>query len=571
MNENETKTETPAEPIADMRALRSAVLDATTEWITHQDVQAEVVAARDRAGIPRPHVPVQNVQAACDELVEDGRLEAQKVDIIAGAFVETESGAITRYRRKPDDRATTKRRREALVRHLCPMPPSKKEGDADEETAVRDASALLERLTAESIGGTTRLLAEDLLELTKAGAVVPNTVGGVTAYALRESAAAELLAIGAAAIAERSLGAPSVAEIAEATPGPKPDAVGAEFLQKQQEALEAQTAARAKAEHDRDKLAAFLGEKGLDPNEIIGRKPVPVRKTFVWTQSRPVDMAEKGVIFEEVRKLEGKLASVQLTLDGAKATAKAAAADIESQIADLKAAADCNSRVLSVEAYTVVDWAAQEEIVLAVDDDRELERRDIVKGTQKTIPGTEAKPAALPPKEAKQKKGRKKKALPEGAEAASAEGEDAALDGADDDSADSAPGEKTPLLDPKAELYVVLRQAGRPLDQAEMVAALGERFILPEGIEALVRMSVAQEVKAGGIKVAQGKPTKWTLPGAATSSAKVAPVDEDEDEDAEPSDDAEEVAPPSEKPLPERPKRSAKGRRGKVQKTEARP
>jgi hypothetical protein len=590
------------EPTVDPKELRRAVLQTTEDWVLLDDIQGDVIALRERAGIARPHVPTQMVRATCDELVEDGRLEVEMVEIQGGEAVPSQSDkARPRFRRRQDDAATARRRRAAILRHLLPLPD--KEGRVAPE-ATKDAHAIVAALGEETIIATERLVTEDLFELTKARSVVPNTVAGVTLWTLREQASAELLAIGADALALRSLSEADAAasEVATAEQAaPEPASVDPEeaqrlatFQQRQQEALEAQREARARAEADREKLAAFLVEKNIDPNEILGRKVKQPRKTFEWTQARIVDLEEKGVIFEEVRKLEAKIAECDLAFDGAKSRYKAEKSGIELEIQALKDAADCNQRILKVVAYRDPDWDAGVDIIRAAEDDRELAREDIVRGTQKTIPGTDApKPKADP-------------ATGDAGEAPSALGALPVAESADA-TAPAEPAEKQPLTDFEGAVLAAFRDAVGPLNEETLTAALAAAWICPEGYEALTRMTVSRLVADKKLKLVQGKERSWMLLGAPVPpkakpkpAAAVAVAEDDgastseedgedeadendgeDDEDEEDGDDdfdpepEPQAAPPrrgrvtvkGQKPAPE-PK--PRGRRGKAQKTEAR-
>jgi len=144
-----------------------------------------------------------------------------------------------------------------------------------------------------------------------------------------------------------------------------------------------------------DDLARWLRQHGIAEHDALDevrgvvRKAAPTREEFEWTSSRIVDQAEKGVIFGEVLELENEIAAVRLAAEEAAGEHKAKIKGIEAKIRDLKNAAACNQRVVSVLAYKRTNWETKRVIIRAVDDDRVLAEEDLPNGTQRPIPGTD--------------------------------------------------------------------------------------------------------------------------------------------------------------------------------------
>ena len=116
-----------------------------------------------------------------------------------------------------------------------------------------------------------------------------------------------------------------------------------------------------------------------------------------FQQARTVDQAEKGVILGEILELENQVAQVQLDLESAASTHKGRIKSLQADIRDLKNAAACNQRVLTVKAYKKTDWETGKVYTLAIDDDRELAVEDLPKGAQRSIPGTDGEAKAETP------------------------------------------------------------------------------------------------------------------------------------------------------------------------------
>lgn len=147
-----------------------------------------------------------------------------------------------------------------------------------------------------------------------------------------------------------------------------------------------------------DELSSWIGRKGFTETDVLAEvrgvvQPAKAKKEeFEWTSSRIVDSAEKGVIFGEVLALENAIAAVRLEADESAGEHKSRVKGLEAQIRDLKNAAACNSRVISVRAYKRTDWTAKKVVIHAADDHRVLAEEELPNGAQREIPGTGATP-----------------------------------------------------------------------------------------------------------------------------------------------------------------------------------
>lgn len=509
--------------------IREAVLVATRDWMLADEVQTEVVAARERLGEARPHVPIQLVAQALDELVEDGQLERQTGELVAGAFLEG-SGDRVRFRWAADMLAAGSARLAAILRHLLPPPGLPEQSlDVDEVCTA---------LYAEGLEAPARLVADDLEMLRRATLIASETVDGREVYCLREQAIATLCAAGAQELAQQAWPYDR-----GSSPGPS-DGFVAEVTRE----LAAEKRRRTTAEDQVARLRKWLEDHDVDADALLGvEKPTTnITKTFFWTSKpRKIDDAEKGQMLQEIIALDAQIAQHRGELEANRDFHKGKIKGLEKSIAELKHLSTCDERVLELEAYRETDWEAGVDIIRAASDGRELAREPIPRGTQRPLLDPTGAPSERP------------------AQPATQDGPRIYTDG------------RTEALE--------LLRAGDGLTQQELLAAIGEGWVCPGGWELQARKAIAQLAKEGTVRIVQGRPPRYKLEKAsngddakATSSAARAPVaaddlenDEDDDRDDEdlapdsdPSSDHDDDAPDSEPaPRPARkhtPKRAAK-------------
>lgn len=478
----------------DQQEIREAVLSATRDWMLPEEVQAEVVAARERSGESRPHVPIQLVERAIEELVEDEQLERQTGELVAGAFLAG-SGEQARYRWHTQLREVGEQRLAAVLRHLLPPP-----GRADH---VVDDDDLVAAVQAEGYVAPPRLVLGDLEILRRAKLVSTDTAAGRDVHVLREQAVADLVAAGASDLARRAWPHTPEASAEEAQDG---------FVAETTRELAAEKRRRSDAEQRVAKLRDWLDAHNVDADSILGvEKPAPIaRKTFVWvSKPRKIDAAEKGQMLQEIIALDAQIAQHRGELEANRDFHKGKIKALEKSIAELKHLSTCEERVLELEAYRETDWEAGVDIIRAVSDGRELGREPIPRGTQRP--------------------------LLEDAEPASSSASQASEVG-------DGPRVYT---DGRSEALEVLR-AGDALTQQELLDAIGEGWVCPAGWELQVRKAIAQLAKEGAVRIVQGRPPRYRLVGVEepkdTSVAphRPAPAVEADDEDEELDDELEE-------------------------------
>lgn len=146
-------------------------------------------------------------------------------------------------------------------------------------------------------------------------------------------------------------------------------------------------------------LAQWLLQHGVEERDVLDqvrgvvRTPKARSDVFKFAQARPVNAEEKGIILGEIINLENEIAQQQEARDASISAYKGRIKALEAEIAALKNASTCSSRVVEVEAYRRTAWEEGKVYVHAVDDDRVLQVESLPKGAQRTIAGTEGKPA----------------------------------------------------------------------------------------------------------------------------------------------------------------------------------
>jgi hypothetical protein len=333
------------EPADALQAAILLALYATDDWTTAEDIQSAVNAANPG----EEHVAIQVIEQALSTMFD-------------ALLVDLDAGPVKRWRESAE---RVIERRAAFLRHMLP-------GDGD--AAVEDLLAALSVPNValdQDVGAFADAgflaLENDRVELTREHGIPAVLVFVATEQVRRQRQVATPETIQA-----------SVQEVAAWR--------------------EKHGAERRRA----DDLAGWLHKHGLAEIDVLNqvrgvvRPAVAKGEPFFFTESRKVDSAEKGVILGEILELENQVAQVRTELEGEVSTHKGKIKAIEAEIRDLKNAAACNQRVVSIEAYRRTDWDAGKVYVHAVDDDRELAVEDLPKGAQRTIPGTEA-PAQLGP------------------------------------------------------------------------------------------------------------------------------------------------------------------------------
>lgn len=323
----------------DLPKLRTTLLALVVRWLTAEEIQREIVAARERAGDDPPHVPIQIVQQTLAQLVEQG--------------------AVTEKRAK--DKPTAYRvNRDALIGRRARMLVT---------LAAQNDLSELEPKLLESCGASRA----DLDALVDGRLIA---VSGSGLVELASGAHDELVSRGALAV------------LGEDIPSDVDDkAVGEDFARKAIKQAEALTAEARAWESKFNRLALWLKARGVQDIEGIVEPPAPkpLRTTIEHIETRKIDAAEKGAILAEILKLDEARALVQLRLDGWKSQGKADLEKIDAEIAALKSAAQSSERTVSTLAYKELDWAEKVTLIRAVDDDRILKKEPIPKGTQKPL------------------------------------------------------------------------------------------------------------------------------------------------------------------------------------------
>lgn len=204
---------------------------------------------------------------------------------------------------------------------------------------------------------------------------------------------------------------PAVVEAAAAS---ATDAERVTFEKKAMRQLDAERTARAAAEQTVARLRTHLASKRLEHlvDEAMGppRASVPARKTFPFTQTVPMNDAERAVLLDEIAVVQRKLAEEEARIEGAKlaaasakSMAKEATKALKEQGGELLALRNAKERTYTVEAYSVLDTGGPVAVnrIFAVSDDRLLREEELTPAqalqAAAAAPGKPADPPADPP------------------------------------------------------------------------------------------------------------------------------------------------------------------------------
>jgi hypothetical protein len=285
--------------------------------------------------------------------------------------------------------------------------------DLEKEGDEQCGAALLSEVTA--AGG----IREDLDALIAAGVVVERVSHDEDdeeakrdpAYELKSETFAEILRVGAAAIAFRTVEAQAAAggTLLRLAPDAPANVAAAEVSGFERAAVEKAEIERKRADALQAQLNVIkdnLRRADLNPDWFSAPPPQakPPEEIVAFKERRVVDRAEKGVILEEILGLERQVAAEEANFGILKSEHKAALEKLQEQIKSLKEDSDSNVRTVIIEGRKERDWTAGVLRIVAVDDGRVLEEKPLPKGEQRTIPGTEVAPAgdAQPPAAAPQ-------------------------------------------------------------------------------------------------------------------------------------------------------------------------
>lgn len=333
-----------SEPEDPLQAAILLALYKTDEWAKTEAIQEIVNATRLEADPAAEHVAVQVIEQTLTEMH-------------AALLVDVEATEPKRWR---ESAVRVIARRAALLRLLLPG-----DGEAELEDLLR------------VLGVPNVALDQDVGALTDAGFL---DLGEDRVGLVRENGIPAVLVFVATELVRRQRNMEAVApEVAQA------------YAQEIAQWRESHAVQRRRA----DDLARWLRKHGLEESDVLDQERGTVRpavakgEPFEFTESRKVDAAEKGEILGEILELEGQVALLKLELMGTVETTKGRIKTLESEMRDLKNAAACNQRVVSIPAYRRTDWDAGKVFIHAEADDRELSVEDLPKGAQRTIPGTE--------------------------------------------------------------------------------------------------------------------------------------------------------------------------------------
>ncbi|WP_438028959.1 hypothetical protein [Sorangium sp. So ce233] len=279
--------------------------------------------------------------------------------------------------------------------------------DLEREDDERCGAMLLSEIAA--AGGTR----EDIDALITAGVVIERESHGDDdeaadrdpAYELKSDAFGEVLRIGAVALASRTVESPvasggAVLRLAPDAPAgadaPAVDATGFERAAVEKAELERKRADALQAQINT--MRENLRRAELNPDWFSAPPPSakPAEEIVEFKERRIVDMAEKGVILEEILAIKRRIASAEAEFGILKSEHKAKVEELQKELKELEEASESNARTVIIQARHERDWAAGVLRVVAVDDGRVLQEKPLPKGEQRTIPGTEAPPVAAP-------------------------------------------------------------------------------------------------------------------------------------------------------------------------------
>ncbi len=354
-NEGAEEDEAEGKPL-DALPVLAALQAAGEKGLTVEEIQSELEAA----GSGRH--PLGVVYGAALEAAKAGKVRQEGASEADSRFwLATQDDASAATERQKEIVLTIRRSKSDewwVLGDLLADSGFNEEGDA------KRAEGDVEALVAASVIGTTE---ED----------------GHIFYGMTEEMVSQIDELGVLAVLER---AGLTTKAATATVD------RSKFEVEAAERLERERAERLKSEAKLDRLCSWLEKKGLDPDVILepeAEKDPTTGETFEFKESRPVDDAERGRMFEERMKLDEKKALARAKLDSAKAAYKAEEEEIDGEVEALKQASKCNSRIVTIEARKIPDWEAKVFRILAVDDDRELGTEPMPRGTQRPLLNTE--------------------------------------------------------------------------------------------------------------------------------------------------------------------------------------
>lgn len=423
--------------------LRASILAHATVWMTVDDLQRELTAERERAGEKPAHVPIQLVQQCLNQMLEQGGIADRRAPGQPLAYRINRLQLIARWGK--------------VLLHL-----------ANERDSSELESKLLEKTGASM---------SDVAELESHGLLTRKSTGEIQLVVLSVSAGMDILKHGSEAVVAAFI--PMDADDREQ---------GQEFAAKTAKQLIASEEARKAAEGKIQKVRLWLAFNGIVDMDGLIAAPVgkPARTVFDWTTERTVDPAEKGVILEEIMRLETDARVIELRMAEEKTRGKGELEKIAASIAALKSDAHNEVRVIATKAYKEFDWKAG---LVHIRDDRTnkvLESQPIPRGEQKSI---DVDPPAAAPAPAA---GTPEYMAPEQA----ANGAPAAAN------ADPRPT----LTDTKGALLGILRGATEPLSIEDIVARFHERYIgVPERIDGPIKDELGALKKAKKISLKDKK------------------------------------------------------------------
>lgn len=331
--------------------------------------------------------PLGRVFAVALQLVETGKVRREGAD-------EPEA----RFWLVIDSPAAVLERRTRLVQQLAQaVIDLEKEGDE------QCGAALLSEVTA--AGG----IREDIDALIAAGVVVERVSHDEDdeeakrdpAYELNSEAFAEILRVGAAAIAARTVEAQVAAggALLRLAPDAPANVAAADVSGFERAAVEKAEIERKRADALQAQLNVIkdnIRRADLNPDWFVAPPPPakPPEEIVEFKERRVVDRSEKGVILEEILGLERQVAAEEANFGILKSEHKAALDKLQEQIKGLKEDSDSNARTVVIKGRKERDWTAGVLRIVAIDDGRVLEEKPLPKGEQRTIPWTEAAPAA---------------------------------------------------------------------------------------------------------------------------------------------------------------------------------
>jgi len=219
----------------------------------------------------------------------------------------------------------------------------------------------------------------DIDALVAAGVVMVNLNGGDEPYTITVDTRANILRLGAEAVARSTL-----SELALR------DADRTEFERVATERLGAERKAKVIAQSERDKLATFLRENGQDVGAILSPPepvtPGPKRDEFMfeklveWSDAVELDLRRKEAA------LRAKLELSRAALDAEKARHDGVRKGIEEELREIAQSIADKLFMQREQAYREPRWNEGVTLVVRISDGKILDRQPIAKGTQRALP-----------------------------------------------------------------------------------------------------------------------------------------------------------------------------------------